>query len=128
MLTTQPSRQQKEKKSICASLTVKGRPCKAWSSAHWTPFCNTHTPHEPVEFVGGGPLDGLRFGTSFCHLVRQDEICVVRTRGGKVVVIAPGIGDFFGPRTTLGVYRQAFHELVLVWQWEPVAESSNGRR
>ena len=118
LTTTQPPQQ--KRKHRCASLTVRGRPCRAWCSAPWTPFCHTHTPHEPVEFVGGGPLDGLCFANSFVYLVRPAEITVARTPEGKVVVCAPGIGALLGPRTTIGTYRQAFHGLVLVWQWEAV--------
>jgi len=113
--TTQPQKQ--KKKAICASLTAKGRPCKALSSAHWTPFCHTHTPYEPVEFVGGGPLDGLSFGNSFAYLVRQDEIIVVRTDEGRVVVIGAGIGTVVKRCTRIGTYREEFHGLVLVWRW-----------
>ena len=120
--TTQQSAQQQ--RARCASLTAKGLPCKARRYQAWIPFCHCHVPLGPAEFVGGGPLDGLFF-VEGSRLWRPREIVIGRVRGGRVVMCSPRTGAW---GATLGTYRQAFHGLVLVWQWEAAAAANGGSR
>ena len=119
--TTQP---QQKKKSVCASLTVKGRPCKSRCQATWVPFCHSHAPRgRLVECVGGGPLDGFCFlgagNGGYSFLDSPEEIIIARAEGERLVIVLPRARRV-NPRAIIGTYREAFTEdaLVLVWQWK----------
>ena len=118
---------QVQEKPRCAALTRKGLPCKLRQHAEWNPFCYSHAPTGPVEFVGGGPLDGLCFVNYFGLSYHPNTIFIARSEDGRVVVYRPNFVWHRGtalPQDTIGVYQQAFQNLELVWQWEATAERS----
>ncbi len=106
----------------CAGTTVRGRPCRAFTCSSQTPFCHNHVPRVPVEFVGGGPLDGLCFyRQGFSPDDTSEVIGIGRTKKGKVVICEP---DFEDPRRcTIGAYRYEFHNLIPEWRWEPTVDA-----
>ena len=108
-----------EQKRRCAGLTRKGRPCKARPYTPWTPFCWSHLPPRgPVEFTGGGPLDGLAFFQRYQSFDGPEMIGITRSRKGRVVVCEPG--SLLSPgQYSIGVYRFRYNGLIPEWQWEP---------
>ena len=104
----------------CASLTRRGRPCKARPHDSQIPFCHSHIPRGPVEFVGGGPLDGMFFYKELWGTPVPSEIMGIgRDKEGHVVLCQPSGGALQDPKQYgIGVYRFHYHGLVPEWRWE----------
>lgn len=109
----------------CASLTSKGRPCKAVLPNPQIPFCHSHVPYGAVEFVVGGPLDGLSFFHRWGSPHPSEIMGITRSQKGGVVMCQ--LGGLQDPRQySIGVYRFRYRSLIPEWQWEGAV--SDGRQ
>ncbi len=121
MSTTVHTPATKEEPRLCASLTTKGRPCKARAPDPEIPYCHTHIPRRtPAEFVGG-PLDGLCFWQRGGSGSPSEIMGIDRSRMGKVVLCSPDCSQ--DPKQyAIGVYRFQYDGLTPVWRWQPTVD------
>ena len=118
MTTTLNTPATKPQRRRCASLTRKGRQCRNRSDSSEIPYCHSHIPTGPAEFVGGGPLDGLAFWQRWGSASPFSIMGIDRSRQGKVVVCE--LEGWQDPKQyAIGVYRFQYRGLLPVWQWEP---------